>query len=286
MENITAFNAHRIQSIFTRTAEQPPNRACLSEGSVEVKNKSLQEVKVLMKNWGRTLDMENLKKVYKLNNSKQTEMIVIMLPIENPKLTQDRGGNSFLINGTLIYTKTKLNGLNQYGISGTVKFNMSYTITSQKLIYELTNIEYTNDMAHYGKFEDEKPPQDNTNRSLIFKMSKKEWTEVRAEYFERLKILSDNLKEYAITVLKNNQASVKQSPINYESYKQIKTGMAYDEVAKLLADEGKELSNSTNQINGKPVTQQTIVWNDLDKTKSITIIFNDGKVASKSQTNL
>jgi hypothetical protein len=248
--------------------------------SFEVKNKSLQEIKEMMKNWGHTLiDIESVKQLYKLNNSKQTEMINITLPIENPVLTQDKGGNKFLTNGTLYYNKTKTNGLNQYApviISGSVKFNFSYTITSQKLIYELTSIEYSHDMNHYGKFEDEKPPQDYMNKSLVFKMSKKEYAEVKAEYFQRLKILGDNLKEYATTILKSNQASVKQSPVNYESYKQIKTGMAYDEVVKLLVDEGKELR----------VTQKTIVWNDLDKTKSITVTFTDGKVASKSQINL
>lgn len=258
--------------------------------SFDVKSKSLQEVRELMKNWGATFyNTESLKKIYKLNNSKQTENISIVLPIENPALTQDRGGNSYLVNGTLTYNKTKTNGLNQYApiiISGSVKFNFSYTITSQKLVFELTNIEYSHDFSHYGKFEDEKPPQDNTNRSLLFKMNKKEWAEVRVEYFEKLKILCDNLKEFATTVLKSNQTSVIQSPISYESYKQIKTGMAYEEVVKLLVDEGKELSNISTQVNGKTVTQQTIIWNDLDKTKSITIIFNDGKVVSKSQTNL
>ena len=53
-----------------------------------------------------------------------------------------------------------------------------------------------------------------------------------------------------------------------------------------LRDDGKELSNSSSQVNGKTVIQQTVIWNDIDKTKSITVTFNDGKVQPKSQTNL
>ena len=273
---------------FSQELPTNPQTGLVSiKDSFDVKNKSLQEVKTLMKDWGITFNnIESLKKIYKLNNSKQTENINILLPIENPALTQDRGGNSYLINGTLTYTKTKINGLTQYVVNGSVKFNFSYSITSQKLIYEITDIQYSHDFNHYGKFEDSKPPQDLTNRSLVFKMTKKEWEEVKVEYFDKLKILADNLKEYATSVLKSNQASNKQSLINYDSYKQIKTGMSYDEIVKLLADEGKELSNTTTQANGKTVTQQIIIWNDLDKTKSITVTFADGKVASKSQTNL
>lgn len=278
-------------NLFSQESPSNPETGLVFiKDSIEVKNKSLQEIKDFVSKWGNTLlDMENLKQVYKLSNSKQSENISINLPVGNPVLTQDKGGNRFLNNGMLIYNKTKTNGLNQYApviISGSVKFNFSYTITSQKLVYEFTDLEYSHDMSHYGKFEDEKPPQDYNNRSLIFKMSKKEWTEVKSEYFDKLKILSNNLKEYSTTFLKSNQASAKQSPISYESYKQIKTGMSYDDVVKLLHDEGKELSNNSTEVNGKAVTQQTIVWNDLDKTKSITIIFNDEKVISKSQTNL
>jgi hypothetical protein len=260
--------------------------------SIEIKNKSLQEVKDIMSKWAHTLmDVENLKRIYDLNNSRQTETIGLNFPLES-FLTQDKGNNKFLTNGALTYSKLKTNGLNAYAptaTGGSIKFSFSYTISSNKLIFEFTNLECSNGGAHYGKFEDVKPPQDDRRGygSLLFShMGKKEWKDIRAEYFDRLKILADNLKEYATTVLKSNQLSVKQSPINYESYKQIKTGMAYDEVVKLLVDEGKELSNTSTQLNGKAVTQQTIVWNDLDKTKSITITFADGKVLSKAQTNL
>lgn len=254
--------------------------------SAETNGKSLQEVKDVLSKWAYTLlDEGNLVKVYKLDNSKQTEKISINLPLWSV-LTQDKGGNKFVINGTLTYSKTKTKGLAPTVTFGAVKFDFSYTISANRLIYEFTNLEYSHDMVHYGKFEGDKPPSDNYNNSLLFKMSKKEWAAVKTEYFENLKVLTANLKEYSGNLLMSNQAITNKSPINYESYKKITTGMSYDDVVKLLAVEGKELSNGITQINGKAVTQQTIVWNDLDKTKNITITFTDGKVSSKSQTNL
>jgi len=256
--------------------------------SIELKNKSLQDVKDVMSKWSYTLiDIENLKKIYKLDNKKQTENIYISLPLYSV-LNQEKGNNKFQTNGTLTYNKVKTTGLNAAAplvVNGGIKFIFIYTITAKKLIYEFTNLEYSHDGLHYGKFEDSKPPADNLNRSLVFKMGKKEWGTVRAEYFDNLKILAANLKEYTTSLLQQ-QTTENQSPINYESYKKITPGMSFEDVVKLLADEGKELSNTSTQVNGKTVTQQTIIWNDLDKTKSITIIFNDGKVASKSQTNL
>lgn len=254
--------------------------------SVETNGRSLQEIKDVLSKWAYTLiDEGNLNKIYKLENSKQTEKIAVNLPLWSV-LTQDRGGNKFVTNGTLTYNKTKTKGLAPTVTFGAVKFDFSYTITTKFIIYEFTNLEYSHDMAHYGKFEGEKPPSDNYNGSLLFKMSKKEWAAVKAEYFDNLKILALNFKEYSGNLLKSNQAVSGKSPINYDSYKKITAGMSYDDVVKLLADEGKELNNASTQVNGKAIIQQTIVWNDLDKTKSITITFNDGKVVSKSQTNL
>lgn len=256
------------------------------EDSVETNGKSLQEVKDLLSKWAYTLlDESNLAKVYKLDNSKQTEKIAINLPLWSG-LTQEKGGNKYAINGTLTYSKTKTKGLVPTATFGSAKFDFSYTIMSNKLVVELTNLEYSHDMVHYGKFEGEKPPSDNYNNSLLFKMSKKEWAEVKAEYYNNLKTLVANLKEYAENLLVKNQDIIDKSPINYESYKKIATGMSYEDVVKLLVVDGKELSNGTTQVNGKVIIQQTIVWNDLDKSKSITISFTDGKVTSKSQTNL
>lgn len=112
-------------------------------------------------------------------------------------------------------------------------------------------------------------------------MGKKEWTAVKEEYYAYLKVLALNLKEYS-----TNNLQETHSPISYESYKKITVGMSYNEVVKLLEDEGKEVSNASTQLNGKLVNQQTIIWNDLDKTKTITVSFVDSKVVSKSQSNL
>lgn len=254
--------------------------------SVETTGKSLQEVKGLLSKWAYTLlDEANLTKIYKLDNSKQTEKISINLPLWSV-LTQERGGNKYAISGTLTYNKTKTKGLVPTATFGAVKFDFSYIITTNKLIFEITNLEYSHDMVHNGKFEGEKPPSDKYNNSLLFKMSKKEWAAVKAEYFNKLKTLGENLMDYWGNILMSNQDIINKSPINYESYKKIATGMSYDDVVKLLVVEGKELSNGTTQIDGKTIIQQTIVWNDLDKSKSIIINFTDGKVSSKSQTNL
>ena len=258
--------------------------------SINVKGKSLQEIKNILSGWGNTLmDETNLNTVFNLKNSKQTERIFISLPVENPVLTQDIGGNKFLVSGTLTYMKIKNSGLNQFApvvVNNASKFSFSYIITPHTLIYEFTNFEYSLDGVHYGKYEDEKPPQDLNNRSIVFKMGKKEWKELKIENFTYFTTLASNLKGYVSTRLQNTHITSDQSPVNYESYKKIKTGMTYDEVIKILGDEGKELSNGNTNINGKTVAQQTIVWSDLDKTKNITITFADGKAVSKSQNNL
>lgn len=62
--------------------------------SIEIKNKSLQEVKEALSKWSYALiDEGNINKIYKLDNSKQTESISINLPLWSA-LTQDKGGKS------------------------------------------------------------------------------------------------------------------------------------------------------------------------------------------------
>ena len=254
--------------------------------SIQLKDKSLPEVKDALQKWGNSLmDGDNLKRVFKLNNSNQMEIVTVGLPVGSI-LTIENGKNKFLINGTLIYSKGKSTAFTSTYTQGGIKFNFSYTITTQKLIYEFSNLEYSPDFAHYGKSEDETPPKDNLNRSLILKMGKKEWRNVREEYFNNLKVLCENLKEYVTNLLLSNLNSTIQSPVNYESYKKIKIGMTYDEVINIFGDEGKELTNSSSQVNGITVIRQNIIWYDLDKSKNITISFTDGKVSSKSQSNL
>lgn len=251
--------------------------------SIDVNNSSLQEIKDHLTKWGHTLlDVDNLKTIYKLNNSKQTEIIAINLQV-GTVLTREMGGNRFSTNGTLSYSKVKTVALTPVVSSGGVKFNMIYTVRANKLIYEFTNMEYSHDMVHYGRFEDEKPPKDSYNSSLLLKMGKNEWLKVRQEYYANVQILANNLKDYLNNIVRRKS---EQSQISYASYQAVKTGMSFDEIRTLLGSEGKELSSGAVQVNGRSVNQQTIVWYDLDNTKSITITFLDSKVASKSQTKL
>jgi len=254
------------------------------QDSIELKNKTIQEVKDALSKWGNTLmDLDNLKTIFKLNNSKQVENIGINLPVGSV-LTVEKGNNKFLINGSMGYGKAKevrlFNAVSTNPANGVVKFSLSYTITAQKIIYEFTNLEFSNTGVYYGKFEDERPPKDNKG---IMSLNKKMWQDVKAEHFDRIRTLSVNLKEYLSNLLPNNS---NVSPVNYESYKKIKIGMTYDEVIKIFGDEGKELSNSSSQVNGKIVILQTVIWYDLDKAKTISVSLSDGKVTGKSQSNL
>ena len=251
--------------------------------SVDVNSSNLQEVKDYLTKCGHTLlDGDNLKAIFKLNNAKQTEMVAINLPVGSV-LTREMGGNKFSTSGTLTYSKVKTVALTPVVSSGGVKFNMVYAVRANKLIYEFTNLEYSHDMVHYGKYEDEKPPKDGYNSSLLFKMGKGEWLKVRQEYYAKVQVLASNLKDHLSNLIGSKSG---QSLISYPSYQAIKTDMSFDEIKQLLGGEGKELSSGTVQANGKSVIQQTIVWYDLDNTKSITVTFLNGKVASKSQTKL
>ena len=256
------------------------------QDSVILKNNSLQEIKDHLIKWGHTLiDEANVKAIFKLNNAKQTEFVSINLPV-GTVLTRDQGGNKFSTNGSLGYGKVKTVLNTPIVTSGGIKFIFTYIVYAKKIIFEFSNFEYSHDMVHFGKFEDEKPPKDNYNRSMLFKMGKKEWQQVRQEYYADVKILANNLKEYLTNLTGTHNNKAEQTKITYANYQAIKTGMSYDEIKALLDDEGKEISNSVVQENGKNVARQVIIWRDLDETKSITISFSDGKVISKIQSNL
>jgi hypothetical protein len=172
--------------------------------SIDLKGRTVEQVKEAMTNWGHTLlDIDNLKQVYKLDDSKQTENIYINLPV-GTILTQNRGNNTFFTNGSLSYVRTKTNGLNAYAPSvggGGVKFSLIYKVTPTRVVFEITNMEYSHDGVHYGKFESDKAPQNNYGASAFFGTSKKEWTRLRLEYFDYLKTLASYLKQYIIPLL-------------------------------------------------------------------------------------
>jgi len=166
--------------------------------SIDLKGKTVEQVKDAMANWAHTLlDIDNLKQVYKLDDSKQTENVYINLPI-GTILTQDRGNNTFFTNGSLSYVRTKTNGINAYAPSvggGGVKFSLIYKVTPTRVIFEFTNMEYSHDGVHYGRFENDKAPQNNYGASVFFGTSKKEWSRLRLEYFDKLKTLAGYLKQ-------------------------------------------------------------------------------------------
>jgi hypothetical protein len=172
--------------------------------SIDLKGKSVEQVKEAITNWGHTLlDIDNLKQVYKLDDSKQTENIYINLPI-GTILTQDRGKNTFYTNGALSYTKTKTNGINAYAPSasfGGVKFSLIYRVTPSRVIFEFTGLEYSHDGVHYGRFESDKAPQNGYGASVFFGTSKKEWNHLKLEYFGNLKVLAEYLKQYISPLL-------------------------------------------------------------------------------------
>lgn len=156
--------------LFSQDLPTNPQTGLVSiKDSIDIKSRSIQDIKEMMSKWSYTLiDRENLAKIYSLNNRKQTENIYVSLPLYSV-LNQQSGNNRFQTNGTLTYNKVKTSGLNAVApivVSGGIKYNFTYTITSKKLIYEFTNLEYGHDGLHFGKFEDSKPPSDNFNRSL------------------------------------------------------------------------------------------------------------------------
>jgi hypothetical protein len=62
-------------------------------------------------------------------------------------------------------------------------------------------MEYSHDMVHYGKFENDKAPSNNYGASVFFGTSKKEWNHLRLEYFNNLKTLGGYLKKYITPLL-------------------------------------------------------------------------------------
>ncbi|WP_276484660.1 hypothetical protein [Paraflavitalea pollutisoli] len=254
--------------------------------SIKTNGKSLQEVKSIMSKWAHSLlDQAHISRVYNLNNSKQTESVSINLPLGSI-LTHEQGNNKFVSNGTLVYTKTKKVAFTPVVTFGAVKFSLSYYLTRSLIVYDFVNLEYSHDMQHYGKFEEEKGPKDAYNNSLLLKMSKKEWSSVKIEYYNYLKILARNLNDYLQVSFSNTNEVATNAGINYDCYKKIIIGMSYEEVIKILGEEGKETTNGSTKLEGKTVSQQAFIWKALDHSKSISIIFIDGKVSAKSQSNL
>jgi Domain of Unknown Function with PDB structure (DUF3862) len=69
--------------------------------------------------------------------------------------------------------------------------------------------------------------------------------------------------------------------VTYEEYKKIKNGMSYDEVKKIIGQDGEEISN-TSAGGFKTVMYQ---WMNADAT-NVEVMFQNGKVDTKSQFGL
>lgn len=177
----------------------PITRLVSITDSANLTDKTIEQVKAAITDWGHSLlDIDNVKDVFRLDNSRQTQTIGINLPV-GTILTQDRGNGTFVARGTLTYSKTSTSGINRFvptAAFGGVKFSFVYKVTASRLIFEFTNMEYSHDMVHYGKFENDKAPSDNYGTSVFFGTSRKEWTRLRFEYFNNLKTLAEYLKQY------------------------------------------------------------------------------------------
>jgi Domain of Unknown Function with PDB structure (DUF3862) len=69
--------------------------------------------------------------------------------------------------------------------------------------------------------------------------------------------------------------------VTYEEYKKIKNGMSYDEVKKIIGQDGEEISN-TSAGGFKTVMYQ---WMNADGTNA-EVMFQNDKVDTKSQFGL
>jgi hypothetical protein len=171
--------------------------------------------------------------------------------------------------------------------TGTVKYTLNYTIENGNAVYEFTDFEFVNsdNELNKEKFETENVTNKFVFQKNAFANNKKIWLDIKKSYIERFKVLSNNLKEYITANLKLQTLDSERDPINYINYQKIKDDMTYDEVVKILKDDGKELESSKIKEGDKKITQKTIRWGGKS-SKTITIIFQNDKVYSKSQNEL
>ncbi len=249
-----------------------------------------KDFKSIVSRWQKYLSLKsNIEKIFSLNTKQETLSISIRSNVFNP--SEEVQKNLYTNTGTIEYIGYKRDPIFKEATSldwtnGKVTFNYFYSIRGSQFFYEFTNLEFTGSGSG-GKFENEKP--DKPFSVGVLAQNKKRWAAIKIQYVDRIKKLSEDFKRYSneeVNTMSTNPNSELKSEVSYDTYKKISNGMIYDEVKRLLGSEGKELNNGTTQINGKAMIQQTIVWNDLDKSKSITVNFTDGKVTSKSQTNL
>jgi hypothetical protein len=274
-----------------------PNTGLISIiDSVEVKKVSVSEIKrFLSMNWKKYfLDKNTRENLYKLNHKEES----INVDGSYFASVSERQRNLFHTSGHLSYYGYKRGAitgeLNSINItSGTVSFSFLYTVKNDKLlVYEITNFEFVSIASKgvYGKFEDSKPSKPFAVGILI--KNKKIWDQIKYDYFERLKIMSKGFKEYTHNYFNNSENSTIIQPVkplvNYELYKRIEINMNYNQVKEIFSEDGKELNTTMVNLNGRSVAQKICVWPESNSSsnRSITVIFHDNKVYSKSQTGL
>lgn len=279
-------------NVFAQDLPTNPATGLVSiRDTISLKDVSEKDFKPIISNWKNYLSQKtNVDKLFSVKSKQETITLAFLYGFFTSHAEMQKG--IYTNSGNLSYFGYSRDPLFKEVSSvdwtnGNVSFNLIYSIKGNQFFYEFTNFEFTGSGSG-GKFEDDKPVKPFTVGVLA--QNKKRWKQIKSSYCDRFKVLSENLKAYVADFIKadknDKEASAANSPISYSNYQNIKIGMSYPEVKKLLGSEGKELNNGTTQINGKAMIQQTIVWNDLDKSKSITVNFTDGKVTSKSQTNL
>lgn len=259
--------------------------------TISLNSVSAKDFKGIIAKWRNYLGQQsNIEKIFSLKSKDETLILHFSNSFFNSSAETQK--DIFTNSGSMTFSAYKRDPVFKQTSSvdatnGKVTFNFIYSIKNGLFVYEFTNFEYSG-FSSGGKFEDEKPVKPFSVGLLA--QNKKRWATIKTEYSERFKILSASLKSYVSDYMASMKADSEQeadkSPVNYESYKKITTGMALDDVRKMLGDEGKELSSRSNQVNNKTVLLQTIIWYNDQKTKSIMISFTDGKVSSKTQANL
>lgn len=149
-------------------------------------------------NWNQLIQQtDTLIRLFKLDAKEENITAGMILNSGDP----ERRRNEFIGHGNIIYNKIKRSPFTGQPIgsstkNGTVEYKIYYTITSTQVTYEITEFIFhaASDYSLFGRFEDDKPSKSWSVG--ILSNNKKTWSEVKQDYFQRVLILSQNLKLY------------------------------------------------------------------------------------------
>ncbi len=207
----------------------------------------------------------------------------IALQLEPLKPNAD--STQYQAHGIMTYTKGTAKGFNSLNTSpsfGGIRFLLLINSDGQALSYQFSNIAFSRNMVHFTPLEQEEAPE--AGKSTVFSNQQKNWEQIRAVYTGFLQALNAHIKPFAHKSFSALQEE--HSLITYDTYKKIIIGMSYADVTALLQDEGRELSNSQQKVNGKTLSLQSVIWKSPKGDKHITVQFENGKVSGKSQSDL